>query len=133
MPLALQPGGLGGVVVAGDHEVAPFENGAPVELAGHGLRRAGSLARRLQRLAGTEQGLRRDAGVVVAFPAHEVALGQRHPQAALGQLGGAVLPGGSAADDDCVVLRAHSLRPLGRSVTRALANSSSASASGRSL
>jgi hypothetical protein len=100
--LALEPGGLARVLVVGDHEVAPLEGGRRVERSGHGLARAGRLAGGLDGLARAQQRLRRDAGVVVAFAADQIALHDRDPQAAVGQVSGAVLAGRARPDHDDV-------------------------------
>ena len=62
--------------------------------------RARCLARRLERLAGTQQRLRRDAGPVVALAPDELALDDRHPQPAVRQVARAMLPRRPGADDD---------------------------------
>jgi len=81
---ALGPGRLAGVVVAVGHVVAPAERRLGVEAGGHGLGRAGRLARGRQRLARTEQGLRGNAGPVGALAAQQLALHNRHALAGLG-------------------------------------------------
>src|SRR5215211_1714923 len=102
--LAVEPPDLAGVVVPGDHEVAPLEGGLRVQPVRDRLARAGRLASRLERLAGAQQRLRGDAGVVVALAAHPLALDYRDPKATLGEVPGAVLAGGAGADDDHVVV-----------------------------
>ena len=67
-----QPALLAGVGVVGDHEVAPGERGLDVDLRG-GRR----LARLLDRLAGPQQRLGRDARVVRALAADQLALDDR--------------------------------------------------------
>ena len=84
--LARQPLFLPGVGVVRDHEVTPGQRGGHVDLRG-----AGRLARLMGRLTGAQQRLGRDARVVRAFAADEVALDHGHPQAAVGELAGAVL------------------------------------------
>jgi hypothetical protein len=95
-----EPALLAGVGVVRDHEVAPGERSLDVHLGG--CRR---VARRLNRLAGTQQGLRRDAGEVGALSSHELALHQSHAQASLCQSASAVLAGRASADNDHVVVR----------------------------
>ena len=80
MPLLGQPALLPGVGVVRDHEVAPGERRLDVDL---GARRR--LARPVHRLAGPQQRLGGDAGPVGALAAHQLALDEGHPQAALGQ------------------------------------------------
>ena len=62
------------------------------------------VARGVHRLARAQQRLRRDARPVRALAADQLALDQGDPQAALGQLAGAVLARRAAADDDHVVV-----------------------------
>ena len=76
---------------------------APVDRLGG----AGRLARRLQRLAGAQQRLGRDAAPVGALAAEQLALDDRDAQAALGEARGAVLAGRAAAEDDDVEVGAH--------------------------
>ena len=83
-----QPALLAGVGVVGDHEVTPGERRLDVDV---GARRG--LARGMHRLAGAQQRLGGDAGPVGALAADQFALDERDPQAALGQLAGAVLAG----------------------------------------
>ena len=106
MPVAGQPVLLARVGVVGDHEVAPRERGLDVDL-GSCLR----VARAVDRLARPQQRLGRDARVVGALAADELALDDRDAQAALRQRPGAVLPGGAAADHDHVVVVAHGPSP----------------------
>ena len=104
--LARQPALLPGVGVVRDHEVPPGQRRLDVDL------RAGRrLARALHRLAGAQQRLGRDARPVGALAADQLALDHGHPQAAVGQLTGAVLARRAAAHDDHVVVGAHVLAP----------------------
>ncbi len=71
------------------------------------LRRAGASStfntagrERCDRLAGVEQGLGADAGVVRALAGDAVALGDGHAQAAVGERARAVLTGRAGADQD---------------------------------
>ena len=105
MPVVVEPRHLAGVGVVGDHEVAPGERRRDVDRAGHGLaRRRATRARPATRLAGAQQRLRRDARPVGALAGDQLALDDRDPQAAVGELAGAVLAGRPAADDDDVVV-----------------------------
>ena len=104
--LARQPALLAGVGVVRDHEVAPGQRRLDVDLRG-GRR----LARALHRLAGAQQRLGRDARPVGALAADQLALDEGDPQAAVGQLAGAVLARRAAAQDDDVVVVAHALAP----------------------
>ena len=61
----------------------------------------------VDRLARPQQGLRRDAGPVRALAAHQLALDDGDPQAALGQRAGAVLARRAAAEHDHVVVAGH--------------------------
>ena len=65
------------------------------------------LARAMDRLAGPEQRLGRDARPVGALAADELALDDGDPQAALGECAGAVLAGRAGAEDDDVVVAVH--------------------------
>ena len=112
--LVRQVGGLGRVVVVRDHEVAPLEGGFGAHAAVHGLPRSRHLACRLQRLARAQQRLGRDAGPVVALAAHELALNDGHPEAAIGQMACAVLAAGARPNHDDVV--AHPASPLAVSI-----------------
>ena len=60
-------GGLPPVLVLGHHEVAPLEGTLRANASAHGLAGARCLSRCLERLAGPQQRLRRDAGPVVAL------------------------------------------------------------------
>ena len=102
--LTLRPALRTGVVVAADHEVAPGQRRGDIDRAGHRLGGAGRLARRPQRLTGTEQGLGRDARPVVALAAQPLALDDGHPQAAAGERGRAVLARRPRAHHDDVVV-----------------------------
>ena len=102
-----QPALLAGVGVVGDHEVTPGEGRLDVDL---GARRR--LARGMHRLAGAQQRLGRDACPVGALAPDQLALDERDPQAALGQLAGAVLARRAAAEDDDVVVGAHAVEPI---------------------
>jgi hypothetical protein len=97
--LALQPALRTGVRVVGHHEVPPGQRGLHVD-----LRSRSDLTCPLHGLARTQQRLGRDAGPVRALAAHQLPLHHRDPQAAVGQLTGAVLTGGTCADDDDVVV-----------------------------
>ena len=94
-----KPALLARVGVVRDHEVAPGERRLNIDLG----RRHG-LARAVDRLAWAQQGLRRDAGVVRALAADELALDQGDAKAALGQRAGAVLTRRASAEDDHVVV-----------------------------
>ena len=77
------------------------------------LRGCPRLAGRLHRLTGAQQGLRRDTRPVRALAPGQLPLDNRHPQPAIGQLTGAVLAGGTGADDDDVVVVAgHVVAPF---------------------
>ena len=67
MPLPVQPADLAGVVVAGDHEVAPRERLLDVDAPVTASRAPGDVARGRDRLAGSQQRLGRDAGAVGAL------------------------------------------------------------------
>ena len=97
-----EPALLAGVGVVGDHEVAPGQRGLDVDLGGR--RR---VARGVDGLARPQQRLGRDARPVGALAADQLALDDRHAQAALGQRAGGVLAGRAAADHDHVVVAAH--------------------------
>ena len=71
----------------------------------------GRLACPVHGLARPQQRLGRDARPVRALAADELALDERHAQAALGQRAGAVLARRAAADDDDVVVAAHQRAP----------------------
>src|SRR3954465_9213936 len=62
------------------------------------------LARSLHRLARAQQRLGRDARVIGALPADQLALDQRHPQTAPDELARRVLAGRATADHDHVVV-----------------------------
>ena len=102
-----QPALLAGVGVVGDHEVTPGERGVDVDL---GARRR--LASAVHRLTRTQQRLGGNARPVRALASDQLALDDRDPQAALGQLTGAVLSGRAAAEDDDVVVGAHVVEPI---------------------
>ena len=108
---ALADGGLKVAVVGvvGDHEVAVLERGGDVDLGGRAR-----LARGLHRLARPQQRLGRDAGVVRALTADQLALDDRDLQAAVRQRAGAVLAGRTGAQDDDVVVVAHDAPPAAR-------------------
>ena len=97
-----QPALLPGVGVVGDHEVAPGKRRLDVDLGARGC-----LARPMDRLARAQQRLRRNARPVGALPAHEFALHNGDPQAALGQRPRAVLARRAAAEHDDVVVGVH--------------------------
>src|SRR5437764_321810 len=61
----------------------------------------------LDRLAGTQQRLRRNASPVRALAADQLTLDERDPQPAHSQRGGAVLAGSAAAEHDHVIVAAH--------------------------
>src|SRR3954453_11618908 len=84
---------------------APGASTAPAAV--DGLGRAGRLARGLERLAGAQQRLGRDAAPIGALAAEQLALGDRDPQAAVRQPRGAVLAGRPAAGDEDVEGGAH--------------------------
>ena len=90
-----------GVVVVRDHVVAPAERGADIErpvdrLGAPGTARAAASASPGRRSVLT------DARPIGAFAAHEFALDEGDPQAAVGEVAGAVLAGGAATDHDDV-------------------------------
>ena len=88
MPLLSSPLGLAGVVVAGDHEVAPREARASGRARRVTASRAPGASRAAcERLAGAQQRLGRDACPVVALAADQLALDDRDPQAAVGEAG----------------------------------------------
>ena len=97
-----EPALLAGVGVVRHHEVAPGQRLLDIDLCGRG-----SLARAMDRLAGPEQRLGRDARPVGALAADELALDKGDPQAALGEYAGAVLAGRAGAEDDDVVVAVH--------------------------
>ena len=97
--LVRQPALLPGVGVVRDHEVTPGKRRRHVD-----LRAGADLACALHRLAGAQQRLGRDARVVRALAADQLALHQGHAQAAVGQRPGAVLAGRAATHHDDVVL-----------------------------
>ena len=67
---------------------------------------------RVDGLAGAQQRLGRDAGLVRALAADQLALDHRDPQPAVGQRARTVLPGRASADDDHVVVGSRrQLRP----------------------
>ena len=117
-PLRLEVLRLGAVLVARHHEVAPSERALGVDAAAHGLARARRLARRLERLARAQQRLRRDAGPVVALAADQLALDDRHAQAAVGQVPRAVLARRARSDHDRVVV-AHARASRALSISQA--------------
>jgi hypothetical protein len=94
------------VVVAGDHEVAPLERLLGVELTCVGTRR---LARRLERLAGAQQGLRGDARPVRALATDQLALDQRDTLARVQQRVERDLSGRAGPEDDRVEPFAHAV------------------------
>ena len=98
-PVVRQPALLPGVGVVRDHEVPPGQRGRHVHL---GVARG--LPRPVHRLAGPQQRLGRDAGVVRALAAGQLALHDGDPQPALGQLARAVLAGRPGAQHDHVVV-----------------------------
>ena len=98
--LSLEPRRLGAVLVVPDHEVAPLEGALRQHPSAHGLAGARRLARRLERLAGPQQRLRRDAGPVVALAPDELAFDDRHAKAAVREPAGAVLTCRTGTDDD---------------------------------
>ena len=105
-PVVGQPSLLSGVGVVGDHEVAPGQRRLDVDLGA-----GGGIARRVDRFAGAQQRLRRDAGPVGALPADELALDDGDAQAALRQRARAVLARRAAAEDDDVVVAVRHQRP----------------------
>ena len=110
MPLLVEPARLCGVVVAGHHEVAPGEGRLGASTPPLTASRAPGASRAsCERLARTEQRLGGDARPVVALAAHQLALDDRHAQAAVGQQPGAVLPARARAHDHDVVAHAGSL------------------------
>ena len=124
--LRLEVRGLGPILVVRHHEVAPLERALRSHASAHGLAGARRVARRLERLAGPKQRLRGDAGPVVALAADELALDDRHPQAAVREMAGAVLPGRPGADDDDVEVVAHAA-PKSSSRRRTIRRASRAS------
>ena len=80
--------------------------------------RAAASRARLHRLAGAQQRLGRDAGIVGALAADQLALDEGDPQAAVGQRPDAVLARRAAAHDDDVVVvaRWHGSHRPGRRV-----------------
>ena len=101
--LGLERLGLRGILVVAHHEVTPLERCLGIQPAGHGLARTRRLARRLECLAGTQQGLGGHAGPVVALAADQLALDDGHLEAAADQTAGAVLSAGSRAYHDHVI------------------------------
>jgi hypothetical protein len=95
--LGLQPVLGAGVGVVRDHEVPPGQRRGDVHL-GAGGRFPGLV----HSLAGAQQGLRRDAGVVGALAADQLALDHRDPEPAVDQLAGAVLARRAGAEHDDV-------------------------------
>src|SRR5262249_54939151 len=97
---------LAGVGVVGDHEVAPRKRRLDVDLGA-----CGGIARAMDRLAGPQQGLRRDARPVRALSSHELALHDRHAQTALGQTAPPALARRAPPEDYDVVVGAHEGSP----------------------
>ena len=83
-----KPALLTGVGVVRDHEVAPRERGLDVD-----LRSSGRVVRGPDRLARTQQRLRRDARPVRALAPDELTLDERDTQAAFGERADTVLAG----------------------------------------
>ena len=117
-PLRLEVLRLGAVLVARHHEVAPLERPLGPDAAAHGLARARRLARRLERLAGTEQRLRRDARPVVALAAHQSALDDGHAQVPVREVPSAVLARRARSDHYRVVV-AHARASRAMSISHA--------------
>ena len=90
-----QPLLLPGIGVVGDHEVTPGERRLDVDLG-----RRQRVAGRVHGLAGSQQRLRRDAGVVGALTTDQLALDDGDPQAPLGQRSSAVLARRASTDHD---------------------------------
>ena len=103
-PVIGEPALLARVGVVGDHEVPPCERGLDVDL---GTR--SRVARRVHRLAGAQQRLRRDARPVGALATHQLSLHDGDAQSAGRQGRCAVLPWSTTAENDHVVVigRAH--------------------------
>ena len=95
------------VVVVGDHEVAPGERLLDVDLARDRLARPGGSQRAGDGFAGSQQRLRGDARVVGALAGDQLALDDGHLEAALGQVGRAVLARGPGPYQDDVIVGAH--------------------------
>ncbi len=100
--LAGQPPHLPVVGVIADHEVPPGQRRFHVDLRG-GRR----LVRVMYCLAGAQQRLGRDARPVRAVTPGQFPLDHGHPQAAVRQFTGAVLPGGAGAHNDHVIVGVH--------------------------
>ena len=96
--LVLEPRQLAAVVEVVDDLVAAVEHGLDVELAGHRLGGAGDAAHLAQDLLGTQQRLRRHAGVERALAADDVVLHQRDLEARVGQPSCRHLARGPAAE-----------------------------------
>ena len=110
--LLLEPGELDGVIEVVDDLVAAREHRGGVDLAGDGLLDAGDTLGFLEQLAGAQEGLGRHAGVVGALAGDQVALDDRHREAAVGQASRGDLAGGPGADHDRVeALLAHRILP----------------------
>ena len=98
-----EPARLRRVVVVGDHEVAPGERLLDVDRARDRLAGSRGGERAGDGFAGAQQCLGGDAGPVRALSGDELALDDRHPQAAGGKPGGAVLTGRPCPDQHDVV------------------------------
>jgi hypothetical protein len=98
----LEPGLLAGVVEVVDDLVAPPEDGAGVEVAGHGLAHARDAAHLCEQLAGAEQPLRGHARVEGALAADQVRLDHRDLESRLSEPPGAHLSRGPSPEDDDV-------------------------------
>src|SRR5262249_56761709 len=89
------------------------EDGAPMRLAGDGLRGAGNTAGLSQRLGRAQQRLGGHAGVVGAFAPDTLGLHDGHAVALGGQPPGEYFTGGPGSDRDHIKRRAaHSHSPL---------------------
>ena len=102
-----EPLDLSGVVVVGHHVVTPRERCSAVGIAVDGLRGARGGERGVERLAGTQQRLRRNARVVGALPRDEFALDDRNGETPGGERPSAVLARRTGAEHDHVVIGIH--------------------------
>jgi hypothetical protein len=102
-PGALEPLDLARVVPVGGEGGAPRQDRSAVDLAGHGLGRAGDRARRREHGARAQERLGRHARPVRALAADELLLDDDDAQPGAARAVGDVLPDRTRADDHDVV------------------------------